>query len=137
MVDLFSKSRRSENMRLIRSKHTKPELGVRRMVHAMGYRFRLHISELPGKPDLVFASRKKIIDVRGCFWHCHTDCIDSHIPKSRMDYWRPKLRKNVRRDKNNLKSLRKLGWQVLIIWECEVTPSNAIRLRDKIRHFLK
>src|SRR5437879_4844316 len=119
-VDTISQKRRSENMRLIRSKDTKPEMIVRRMVHSMGFRFRLHRADLPGKPDMVLPRLKKVIEVRGCFWHQHARCIDSHIPKSRMHYWYPKLRRNVARDQKNLRKLRKAGWRILLLWECEV-----------------
>lgn len=136
MVDLLTKARRSRNMRQIQSKHTKPELAVRRIVHSMGYRFRLHKSGLPGRPDIVFQAPMKIIDVRGCFWHRHTGCIDSHIPKSRAAYWAPKLRGNEQRDLRNRRLLKKLGWKVLVIWECEVAPSKLSKLKRKIARFL-
>jgi DNA mismatch endonuclease (patch repair protein) len=123
-------------MRRIRSKDTAPEIAVRRLIHAMGYRFRLHGSTLPGKPDLVFSGLRKIVEVRGCFWHRHRGCIDAHIPESRVDYWKPKLRNNVRRDRKNVRTLRKLGWRVLIIWECEVRGSNLKRLDAKLKTFL-
>ena len=122
-------------MRRIRSKGMKPEMAVRRLVHAEGFRFRLHSSKLPGKPDLVFRRLRKIIEVRGCFWHRHEGCIDSHIPKSRRDYWIPKLRRNRRRDRENLKRLRSLGWHVLVVWECEV--NNLERLSARILRFLR
>jgi DNA mismatch endonuclease, patch repair protein len=136
VVDTISTRRRSENMRRIRSKGTKPEILVRRVVHALGYRFRLHDPKLPGKPDLVFPRLKRLVEVRGCFWHQHDGCIDSHIPKSRREYWRPKLRRNVRRDRRNLKALRELGWRVLLLWECEVMTSDQRRLRTRLRKFL-
>jgi DNA mismatch endonuclease, patch repair protein len=101
----------------------------------MGYRYRLHVTKLPGKPDLVFPRLRRIIDVRGCFWHRHPGCIDSHIPKSRTFYWRPKLRRNQRRDKENTRKLRKLGWRVLVVWECEVR--NASKLSRRIARFLE
>ena len=126
--------RRSENMRRIKSKGMKPELIVRTMVHRMGYRYRLHTRDLPGKPDLVFRPRKKIIDVRGCFWHRHRGCREAHLPKSRTDYWFPKLARNAERDKANCKQLRALGWRVLVVWECEV--DDAKRLSTKLREFL-
>lgn len=113
----------------------KPELLVRQMVHAMGFRYRLHVPQLPGKPDLVFASRKKIIEVRGCFWHQHPGCADAHVPKSHTDYWRPKLARNKRRDKQNAQILGGLGWSVLEIWECDLSDRN--RLSARIRKFLK
>ncbi|MFI5093527.1 MAG: very short patch repair endonuclease [Candidatus Acidiferrales bacterium] len=136
MADIVSTDRRSENMRRIRSKGTKPEIAVRRLAHSLGHRFRLHRSTLPGKPDLVFPTTKKIVEVRGCFWHQHPGCIDSHIPKSRIDYWGPKLEKNVRRDRRNVRALRKLGWDVLVIWECEVRPARYLTLKAKLRRFL-
>src|SRR5690348_10649437 len=110
-------------MRNIRSKHTSPEMTVRRLVHGMGFRYRLHVHTLPGKPDMVFPKMHKIIEVRGCFWHQHKGCIDSHIPKSRTEYWEPKLTRNKERDKQNECELRKQGWNVLILWECEVLRS--------------
>ena len=137
VADTIPIDRRSENMRRIRSKSTKPEMAVRRIVHLLGYRFRLHSAALPGKPDLVFPRLKKIIEVRGCFWHQHQGCIDSHIPKSRVEYWGPKLQKNVSRDKENLQALRRFGWRVLIVWECQVKPSKATRLTTHLRRFLE
>lgn len=134
VADTISPDRRSENMRRIRSKGMKPEMEVRRLVHALGYRFRLHVQKLPGRPDLVFPRLRKIIEVRGCFWHQHAGCIDSHIPKSRMDYWRPKLKGNQQRDKQNLKNLQALGWDVFLIWECQVRDLS--RLREGVLRFL-
>jgi DNA mismatch endonuclease, patch repair protein len=122
-------------MRKIRAKNTSPEMLVRRLVHGMGFRFRLHAAELPGKPDLVFTRLNKIIEVRGCFWHQHGKCIDSHIPKSRLDYWLPKLKRNQERDKKNVDVLRKSGWRVLVVWECEVISGQ--KLSDRISRFLQ
>jgi len=122
-------------MRRIRSKHTAPEVTVRRLVHSLGFRYRLHVAHLPGKPDLVFARLGKVIEVRGCFWHQHLGCIDSHIPKSRMEYWGPKLKRNCQRDRKNLKTLRSLGYEVLTIWECET--KNHERLTARLRKFLE
>jgi len=121
-------------MRRIKSKGMKPEMAVRRLAHSMGYRFRLHSPKLPGKPDLVFSRLRKIIEVRGCFWHQHKGCIDSHLPKSRVGYWIPKLRRNTERDKDNSRKLRKLGWEILVIWECET--DDIKNLTPKIRRFL-
>ncbi|HET7215628.1 MAG TPA: DNA mismatch endonuclease Vsr [Terriglobia bacterium] len=121
-------------MRRIRSKGTAPEMTVRRLVHAKGYRFRLHSGNLPGKPDIILPRLGKIIDVRGCFWHQHEGCIDAHIPKSRMAYWLAKLRRNRQRDTENLQKLRALGWRVLIVWECQVKNSN--RLSARLERFL-
>jgi DNA mismatch endonuclease, patch repair protein len=134
MVDTISPDRRSENMRRIRSKGMKPEMVVRQLAHGMGYRYRLHSPKLPGKPDLVFPRLKKIVEVRGCFWHQHGDCIDSHVPKSRMDYWRPKLRRNQQRDLENILKLQALGFRVLVLWECEIADDK--RLAKRLRRFL-
>lgn len=133
MTDKLSPERRSENMRNIRSKHTSPEMIVRRLVHGMGYRYRLHVPTLPGKPDLVFPRLKKIIEVRGCFWHQHKSCIDGRVPKSRVGYWLPKLMRNQSRDKENHKQLRRMGWKVMTLWECEVETSAVLR---RLRAFL-
>ena len=113
----------------------RPELTVRRLVHAMGYRFRLHVSDLPGKPDIVLVRKKKIIEVRGCFWHQHGKCVDSHIPKSRIHYWRPKLQGNQRRDKKNTRALEALGWKVFVVWECEVQDPK--RMKRALSNFLR
>ncbi len=122
-------------MRRIRSKGMKPELIVRRLVHGMGYRYVLHSPKLPGKPDLVFPKHKKIIEVRGCFWHQHRGCVDSHIPKSRTEYWIPKLDRNKQRDATNLRRLRALGWEVLVVWECWV--ASEVEIATKLRDFLE
>lgn len=121
---------RTENMRRIRSKGMLPELAVRSMVHGMGYRFRLHRKDLPGKPDLVFVSRRKVIFVHGCFWHSH-GCKVAHVPKSNPDYWVPKLRRNRLRDSKNLEALKSDGWQPLVIWECELKDSRSVGGRVK------
>ena len=121
-------------MRRIRAKNTAPELTVRRIVHAMGFRYRLHVPQLPGKPDLVFTRLKKIVEVRGCFWHQHEGCFDSHMPKSRLDYWRPKLQRNQQRDRENLRALRSAGYRILIVWDCE-TRGHA-RLKARLKKFL-
>ncbi|ABF40131.1 T/G mismatch-specific endonuclease [Candidatus Koribacter versatilis Ellin345] len=134
-MDTISKARRSDNMRRITSESTTPELLVRRLVHAMGYRYRLHVKNLPGKPDLVFPARRKIIEVRGCFWHQHRHCIDGKMPKSRSEYWIPKLTRNKLRDRQNLRKLRRYGWDVLLIWECEVREQADVSAR--IRRFLE
>lgn len=112
----------------------KPEMVVRRIVYRMGYRYRLHSTSLPGKPDIVLNRLQKIIDVRGCFWHQHGECIDSHIPRSRLDYWVPKLQRNQKRDGENLEKLKSFGWNVLIVWECEV--KDLKRLTRRVRDFL-
>ena len=120
-------------MRRIRSKNMKPEMIVRKLAHKLGYRCRLHRKDLPGKPDLVFAGRRKVIFVHGCFWHLHT-CRDGRVPGSRQDYWGPKLRRNVARDADNQEQLQAQGWQVLTIWECETKDLD--HLRAKLKEFL-
>jgi len=134
VTDKLTPQRRSANMSRIRSRDTSPEMFVRRLAHAMGYRFRLHVASLPGKPDIVFPRLKKIIEVRGCFWHQHPGCIDSHVPKSRIGYWRPKLERNQLRDEENRRSLRRLGWRLCIVWECE-TKSDT-KLSRRVGRFL-
>ena len=121
-------------MRRIRSKGMLPELAVRSMVHRMGYRFRLHRKDLPGKPDLVFVSRRKVIFVHGCFWHAH-DCRIAHTPKSNAAYWRPKLARNRARDARNIEALRAAGWKPLVIWECEMKTEKS--LQERVAVFLK
>jgi DNA mismatch endonuclease (patch repair protein) len=124
---------RSENMRAIRGKDTKPEMAVRSLVHGLGYRFRLHRADLPGKPDLAFPARFKVIFVHGCFWHSH-GCKSGLIPKSNRDFWLTKLRKNEERDRSSLEALVQQGWKALVIWECELRDLRALSLR--LRRFL-
>jgi DNA mismatch endonuclease (patch repair protein) len=114
----------------------KPELAVRKLVHSMGYRYRLHRHDLPGRPDMVFSGRRKIIFVHGCFWHQHPDprCKRAHTPRSNQDYWQPKLEKNVRRDSEHIQTLTEAGWAVLVLWECEV--AKDLNLASRIRAFL-
>lgn len=121
---------RSENMRAIRSKDTKPERAVRSLVHKLGYRFRLHRKGLPGKPDLVFPGRHKVVFVHGCFWHSH-NCKAGLIPKTNSDFWSAKLHRNQVRDRDNFDALRLLGWEVLAIWQCELTDVHRVTRRVK------
>jgi len=133
-MDKLDAQRRSENMRQIRSKNTKPEMLLRSLLHKAGYRFRLHRRDLPGKPDIVFPGRRKVIFVHGCFWHQHPGCREGRLPGTRQDYWRPKLERNVERDAATIEQLRALGWQVLTVWECET--GNAEPVKDRLRAFL-
>lgn len=137
MTDTVTPERRSHIMANIRPKGMKPELIVRRLTHSMGYRYRLHRKDLPGKPDLVFPARRKVIFVHGCFWHQHADpaCKIARRPKSNLDYWLPKLQRNVERDAEHRDRLSALGWQVLVIWECEV--KIAAGLPERIVEFLE
>src|SRR5579863_8250129 len=116
---------RSENMRAIRSKGMRPELAVRSLAHKLGYRFRLHRKDLPGKPDLVFASRRKVVFVHGCFWHSH-GCKAAHIPKTNQEYWGPKLERNKTRDAKSIEALQAEGWRSLVVWECETCDENVV-----------
>jgi DNA mismatch endonuclease (patch repair protein) len=127
MADSLTPSRRSENMRRIRAKNTKPEMIVRRLLHAMGYRYRLHAKELPGKPDVVFRLQKKAIFVHGCFWHQHSVCPDGRLPGSKQEFWIPKLTRNVLRDKKQIEQLEEAGWRVLVVWECQTIDLKELR----------
>ncbi|MBY0331894.1 MAG: very short patch repair endonuclease [Acetobacteraceae bacterium] len=120
MVDRLTPEARSRNMAAIRGKDTAPELAVRRMLHAMGYRFRLHRSDLPGSPDIVLPRHGKAVFVHGCFWHQHKGCVHAPRPASRASYWLPKLAANVARDERTQRELRRLGWGVIVVWECQV-----------------
>lgn len=112
-------------MKAIRSRNTKPELSIRRALHAAGYRYRLHVASLPGKPDLVFPRFSAVVEVRGCFWHGHT-CADGHLPKSNKRYWLPKLARNKQRDLENERALKALGYRVKVVWECELGANKNI-----------
>jgi DNA mismatch endonuclease (patch repair protein) len=120
-------------MAAIRSRDTKPEVVVRRLLHRLGFRFRLHARDLPGKPDIVFRKREACIFVHGCFWHQHS-CPDGHLPISGKGYWYPKLRNNRCRDAANVQKLRRLGWRVLTIWECQL--DSLEKLERRLRQFL-
>lgn len=135
-MDRVTPEIRSRTMRAIRSKGMKPEVAVRRLVHGMGYRYRLHRHDLPGRPDLVFPDRRKVIFVHGCFWHQHNDpaCKFTHRPKSNRDYWLPKLERNAVRDTEHQASLKESGWDVLVLWECDVKNGDGIA--GRIRQFL-
>lgn len=128
-MDSVSVKRRSEIMSRIRSSDTRPEMHVRRLLHGLGYRYVLHRRDLPGVPDLVFPSRRKIVFVQGCFWHQHKGCSDGRTPKSRATYWKPKLQRNVQRDRLNVSKLRRDGWKVMFVWECETGRADALRKR--------
>lgn len=130
-MDKLSKQVRSQNMAAIRAANTKPEMIVRRVAHGLGFRFRLHRRDLPGRPDLVFAKHRAVVFVHGCFWHLHpkAKCSDARIPKSNLEYWQPKLIRNVERDRQSRFALKRLGWRVLTIWECETKDADAVRRR--------
>lgn len=125
MTDVFSSTKRSDIMKRIQSTDTSPELRVRRELHALGFRYRLHDASLPGKPDLVLPKYKAAVQVRGCFWHLH-DCRSGRIPKSNEGYWHRKLNRNRLRDERNDAELRRLGWRLFVIWECETKTQRAM-----------
>ena len=134
MADNLTPEQRKKNMTAIKSRHTKPEMIVRSIVHRLGYRFRLHDKKLPGKPDIVLPRHKKIILVHGCFWHIH-DCKRGNVtPKTNVEYWQNKRLRNVERDQENLEIYKKSGWKVLTVWECET--KDAVNLENELVKFL-
>lgn len=137
MPDRLSPEARSRLMASVRGRDTRPELVVRRLLHAMGYRFRLHRRDLPGTPDIVFPGRRKVIEVRGCWWHRHPDpaCPNVVMPKTRPEFWAAKFAANVARDRRNERALRELGWELLVVWECEVRRGDD--LAPRLRAFLE
>ncbi len=138
MIDTLTPQKRSELMSRIHSTDTQPELAVRRMLHGMGYRFRLHgkvnkrickKGVLPGKPDLVLAKYKTVIFVNGCFWHRHKNCKIASMPKSNVEFWKEKFRKNIARDRKEKKELKAMGWKVITVWECELKAPDKVARR--------
>ncbi len=129
MPDRLTAQERSAHMARITKTDTKPEIVVRRLVHSMGFRFRLHRRDLPGTPDLTFPRLKKIVFVHGCFWHQHEGCRLARMPKVRLDYWGPKLRRNKERDATARRTLTLSGWDVAVVWECEVHDIEALARR--------
>lgn len=121
-------------MRAVKSKDTSPELRVRRLLHGVGYRYRVHVADLPGKPDLVFAARQKVVFVHGCFWHGHSCQRGDRIPQTNTNYWRKKINRNKERDAEHRKALAEQGWRALTVWECEL--GNDEELLERLRSFL-
>ena len=134
-MDVFSREKRSQIMSRVSGKNTKPELVVRSLLHNMGYRFRLHRSDLPGKPDITLPKYKKIIFVHGCFWHGHIDCPRAKRPTTNKKFWNEKLNKNIERDKITVNNLKASGWDVLTVWTCEVNDTE--KLRNKLLSFIE
>lgn len=134
-MDTLTPAQRSERMARVRGRDTKPELVVRRLLHALGYRYRLHDKRLPGHPDITFFKRKKVIFVHGCFWHRHEGCVLARLPKSRLDFWLPKLESNKLRDTAKTAVLEANGWKVLVVWECQLRHREDLAMR--LRDFLK
>jgi DNA mismatch endonuclease, patch repair protein len=131
LSDTLSPEERSERMSRVRNKNSIPEMKLRRLVHGLGYRYRLHVGKLPGKPDLVFPGRRSAIFMHGCFWHRHPGCKLARLPKSKLDFWVEKLEANRQRDIAHQKQLRELGWRVLVIWECEMGDIEHVSLMVK------
>lgn len=134
-MDVFSRGKRSQIMSRISGKDTKPEILVRSLLHRMGYRFRVHKKDLPGKPDITLSKHKKVIFVHGCFWHGHEDCPRSKRPRTNVKFWNKKIDGNIERDKKNIQSLEKLGWTTLTLWTCEIKNQEA--LKRKLIYFMK
>ena len=138
MVDTLTKAERSRRMSLIRSSNTSPELALRKALHALGLRYRLHAKDLPGKPDIVFRAQKVALLVHGCFWHRHEGCKVANMPKSNTAFWQGKFDKNVARDRATKERLEQLGWRVEVVWECELHPKKlgetVRRLQLSIKH---
>lgn len=135
-MDIWSKEKRSEVMSNIRSKNTSPEIRVRKMLFSQGYRYRLHVKNLPGKPDIVLRKYNAVIFVHGCFWHLHSECRDGTIPKTRTGYWKDKLLRNKERDKEHKRELQKQGWRVLQLWECEI-ENKPKEVLERLNNFIK
>lgn len=127
-MDTRTPDQRRRIMQAVKSSNTAPEIKVRQLLHSLGHRFRLHRKDLPGRPDIVLPKHRRIIFVHGCFWHAH-GCPKGQPPKSRHDYWMPKLEANVNRDQTKIKQLQQLGWNVLVVWQCETTNVDTLRLR--------
>ena len=136
MSDTYSKQKRSQIMSKIPGKNTKPEIIIRKIAHGLGYRFRLHKKNLPGKPDIVFPKYKKVILINGCFWHGHKNCNRSKLPSTNKKFWKEKIDGNKKKDKSNLIRLKKTGWDYLVIWQCEIKKSDYEKLEKKIAEFL-
>lgn len=134
MTDRFDREKRSEIMSHIKGKDTKPEKLVRSLLHRMGYRFRLHVDSLTGKPDIVLPRHKKVIFVNGCFWHGHKNCKRASRPQSNAEFWNQKIESNIARDRKNRKELQLQGWSVLVIWQCET--KNLTALRNRLAGFM-
>ena len=134
-MDTISKQKRSKNMVSIKSKNTKPELVIRKLLHSKGYRFKIHDKKLPGKPDIVMPKHGVVVNVHGCYWHYH-GCSRSNIPKTQTGYWMEKLENNKRRDFQNKKHLKKLGWKVIDVWECTLMKKNLEKTFNRLERLM-
>ena len=134
-MDKISAEVRSRNMASIRSKNSKPELAVRSGLHQLGFRFRLHVRNLPGSPDIVLPRHRTVILVHGCFWHRHQGCKMAYTPKSRLDFWQEKFNRNMARDARAERQLKELGWQVMVVWECETL--DMVKVLDRLSQSMR
>ena len=134
MADHVDRKKRSLIMAAVRSEDTRPEMAVRKIVHGLGYRYRLHVRTLPGRPDLVFPAHRKIVLVHGCFWHRHRKCRYASSPKTRRKFWESKFAGNVARDRRTVRELKRMGWTVLTVWQCEL--KKPVRLTERLNDFL-
>ena len=134
-MDTFSDKKRSKIMQNIKSKNTKPELVIRKLLHSKGYRYKIHDKKLPGKPDIVMPKRKGVVNVHGCYWHYH-GCSRSNIPKTQTEYWVDKLEHNKRRDFQNKRKLKKLGWKVIDVWECTLRKKNLEKTFNRLERLI-
>lgn len=132
MADVHTKEQRSFNMSQIKSKNTKPEMLVRRFLHAHGFRYKLHDKTLPGKPDIVLPKYKTVIFIHGCFWHGHKDCKYFVVPKTRTDWWMNKINGNIANDKKAITALKKEGWKIIVLWECDLKPKTFEKTLNKL-----
>lgn len=132
MTDTVTRQRRSEIMRNVKGKHTKPEIIVRKYLHGLGFRFRIHDKKLPGKPDIKLTKYKTVIFVNGCFWHGHKDCKIYVMPKTNTDFWHSKIERNIERDKKVINNLLELNWNVIVLWECDLKPNKREKILEKL-----
>ena len=135
MSDIFNTFKRKKIMRSIKSKNTKPELVIRKLLFSKGYRYKIHDKKLPGKPDIVMPKRKVVVNVHGCYWHYH-GCSRSNVPKTQTEYWVEKLENNKRRDFQNKRKLKKLGWKVIDVWECTLKKKNLEKTFNKLERLI-
>lgn len=132
MTDIYTKDKRSKIMSNIGSVSTKPEIIIRKSLFSKGFRYRINYKKLPGKPDIVLPKYRTVIFVHGCFWHAHPNCKDSHLPKSNIEFWENKISSNINRDKNNIKQLADLKWNIIVIWECEIKKKSLESLIGEV-----
>ncbi len=137
MTDVHSKETRSYNMAMIKSKNTKPELLVRKYLFSKGFRYRLNVKGLPGKPDIVLPKYRTVIFIHGCFWHGHEGCKIAHIPQTRPEYWKAKIQKNINRDQTHHANLKNAGWNIMTIWECQLKPQVRQQTLESIELLLQ